>query len=106
MKFALAAAALTLALAGCATPESRIETRLVAAGFSQGNAHCLANELTDRLTLGQLRTLNAVAKDIQDTRRVKRMTAGELAERLRRVGDPKLLVAVTRAGLGCAILRG
>ncbi len=95
-----------IALTSCATPESRIETRLVAAGFSEGNAKCLANELTDRLTLSQLKTLNEVAKTIQNRQRVKRMTVGDLAAELGRVGDPKLIVEVSRAGLGCAILRG
>ena len=106
MKPAILAAALTLGLAGCATPEARIETRLVDAGFSPRNARCLADELTHRLTLGQLRTLNQVAKEIQNTRRVRKMTVGDLAEQVGRVGDPKLIVEVTRAGLGCAILRG
>lgn len=95
-----------LALASCATPESRIETKLVAAGLSQGNAHCLAGELVHRLSYSQLRTLNEVAKDIQHSDRVKKLSIQQLARRLGDAGDPQLIVEVTRAGLGCAILRG
>ena len=106
MKNKLLAALPLLALAACATPESRIETRLLAAGFGQRNAHCLAGELVHRLSYGQLRRLNDVAKDIQQSERSKKLTVNDLARRLNEAGDPQLIVEVTRAGLGCAILKG
>ena len=94
----------TAMLSGCATPESRIESKLIAAGLSKRNAKCMAHELTDRLSWQQLRTLDRLAKDARNSDRLGRLTIGELAERLQRAGDPKLIVAVSRAGLGCAIL--
>lgn len=95
-----------LALAGCATPESRIESKLIAAGLSQRNAHCMATELVHRLSYAQLKTLNQVAKDLSHEERLKKLSINQLAKRLGDAGDPEIVVEVTRAGLGCAILKG
>lgn len=102
---AAAALAAVLALAACASPEARIETRLVEAGFSRGRASCVAEELTDRLSIGQLRRLSDVAKTISNERRIREMTIGEFAQRVADIGDPKIIEAVTRAGIGCTLLR-
>lgn len=102
---AIATFAATLALSACASPEVRIETRLVEAGFSQGRASCIAEELTDRLSIGQLKRLSDVAKTISNERRIRELTIGEFAQRVAYIGDPEIIAAVTRAGIGCTLLR-
>lgn len=93
-----------LALSACATPEARIESRLLQAGFSQRSAGCIAEELTDRLSVRQLKRLSDVVKTMSSERRVRELTIGEFATRIADIGDPEIIAAVTRAGLGCAIL--
>lgn len=96
--------AAALVLSACASPRDRIETRLVEAGFSQRSAGCIAEELTDRLSVGQLRRLSDVAKTVSSERRIRELTIGEFAQRVADIGDPEIVAAVTRAGLGCTIL--
>jgi hypothetical protein len=95
---------LVLLLAACATPENRIESRLVEAGLGERSASCIADELTDRLSIGQLRRLSDFVKSVSGENRVERLTLGQLANRLGGIGDPAIVSAVTRAGLGCAII--
>lgn len=97
--------AATLALSACATPETRIAQTLVDYGFDRKTANCVGEELEDRLSNRQLRTLAGLASDIRrDGRDVRSMTIRELSDRVRRTGDPELFATLTRAGIGCAVL--
>jgi hypothetical protein len=99
--------AATLALAACASPEVRIAQRLMDYGLSRSTAGCMADQLEDRLSNRQLKTLASLASDItREGRSVRDMTVRELAERVRRTGDPELFAVLTRAGVGCAVLGG
>ena len=40
----------------------------------------------------------------REGRNLRNMTIRELAERVRRTGDPELFAVLTRAGIGCAVL--
>jgi len=94
-----------LALSACASPEVRIAQRLVDYGFDRSTAYCVGDELEDRLSNRQLRTLADLASDLsREGRSVRNMTVRELAERVRRTGDPELFAVLTRAGIGCAVL--
>ena len=50
MKAALLVPIVALALAGCATPETRIRTALTEAGLSKPVASCMADRMVDRLS--------------------------------------------------------
>jgi hypothetical protein len=95
----------TLALTACATPETRIAQTLIDYGFDRKTANCVGEELDDRLSNRQLRTLAGLASDIRrEGRDVRNMTIRELSDRVRRTGDPELFAVLTRAGIGCAVL--
>lgn len=97
--------AVTLAIAACATPRVRIADKLVDYGFDRSTASCVGNELEDRLSNRQLRTLADLVTGLQrDGRDIRNMTIRELADHVRRSGDPELLAVLTRAGIGCAVL--
>ena len=104
-RFWMLPVAATLALSACATPERRIASTLMDYGFDRSTAYCVGEELEDRLSNRQLRTLANVASDIRrDGRDVRNMSIRELADRVRRTGDPELFAVLTRAGIGCAVL--
>lgn len=97
--------AVALAIAACATPRVRIADKLVDYGFDRSTASCVGNELEDRLSNRQLRTLADLVTGLQrDGRDIRNMTIRELSDHVRRSGDPELLAVLTRAGIGCAVL--
>ena len=98
-----AACALLLALGACQTlsPEARVRQRLIEAGLKPRMAQCMAERLSDRLSIGQLRELARAAR--LPGRDVGNMTVDELVYRLRAVGDPQIVKVVTRSGIGCLI---
>jgi len=97
--------AVTLAIGACASPEVRISQKLMDYGFDRSTATCVGNELDDRLSNRQLRTLADIITGLQrDGRDIRSMTVRELADHVRRSGDPELLTVLTRAGIGCAVL--
>ena len=97
--------AATLALSACASPEVRIAQKLMDYGFDRSTAYCIGNELEDRLSNRQLKTLANLASDLtREGRNYKNMTIRELSDRVRRTGDPQLFATLTRAGIGCAVL--
>ena len=90
-----------LALAACATPESRVRTALLDAGLSKPISTCMAQRMVDRLSLGQLQRLSRVSS--LGSNRIGDLTIGEFIRKARAIGDPEILTVVTTAGLGCAI---
>lgn len=89
-----------LALAACATPENRVKTALLQAGLSEPVSACMADRMTDRLSIGQLQKLASIGKGAKP---VSQMSLSELATRVRALGDPEIVSVVTSAGVGCAI---
>jgi hypothetical protein len=97
--------AVVATIAACASPEHRISQKLMDYGFDRSTATCVGDELEDRLSSRQLTTLADLVTDLsREGRDVRNMTVRELAERVRRTGDPELLAVLTRAGIGCAVL--
>jgi hypothetical protein len=90
-----------LALAACATPETRVRTALMDAGLSKPVSSCMAERMVDRLSLGQLQKLSRLGA-LRDTK-IRNLTVGEFLKQTRALGDPEILSVVTRAGVGCAI---
>lgn len=102
MRLALALAAALLAT-GCVEPiaEGRVRSALADAGLSDRNAACMAERMVDRLTIAQLRKLEALKA--RPGERERPVTIGQYVERVRRVGDAEV-VAVTASSAGlCAV---
>ena len=101
MRIAVMSGAL-LVLTGCVQTiaESRVRSALVEAGVSQSDADCMATRMVDRLTIEQLKKLEALkAREGEPARPA---TIGEYLDRVRRVGDAEV-VAVTASSAGlCA----
>ncbi len=91
---------LLAALAACATPADRIAGALSSYGVPDKQARCMGERLQDRLSLGQLKRLNDLAKLNRD--RVGKISINTLADQLNRDGDPRLVTQVVAAGLHCA----
>lgn len=100
MRLILAALPL-LAIAGCATPETRVRTALMDAGISRPVATCMAQRMVDRLSLGQLQKLSRLSG--MSRTQIGQLSVGELLRRARALGDPEIVSVVTTAGVGCAI---
>jgi hypothetical protein len=90
--FVLLAAALTLTACVSRLAEPRVRSALVEAGLSDPNARCMAERMTDRLTIGQLRRLQQLSG--------ARRTLPEFVAAVRRLGDAETIsVTATAAGL-------
>ncbi|KPF79441.1 hypothetical protein [Novosphingobium sp. AAP93] len=94
---AAALAALAIFVTAC-TPaklaEGRVRSALLDAGLSEPNAACMAERMTDRLTLGQLRKLQA----LQSPKR----SIADYVMTVRRVGDRELIEVTVGSALLCA----
>jgi hypothetical protein len=101
MRGLIVMAGLGLLLAGCASPAQRIERKLVEVGVPQGQAECMGVRLQQRLSVGQLRSLDRLAR--LNGNRIERMRIDEIARQLSRDGDPALVAEMVRAGLGCLL---
>ncbi len=85
------------ALAACSTgklAEGRVRSALVDAGLSKANASCMAERMTDRLSLGQLKRL--------ETLRTEKHSLSDYVVAVRRLSDPELLKVTTSAAVLCA----
>jgi len=85
-----------LASGGCVSKlaEGRVRSALVEAGLSAGNADCMAERMTDRLTLGQLRKLEA----LRGTKR----SLSDFVAAVGRVGDAEVLSVTASSAALCA----
>ena len=89
-----------LALAACSSPENRVKAALLEAGLSEAVSTCMAERMTDRLSIAQLQKLAEAGRGAGP---VGQMSLSELASRVRGIGDPEIVSVVTSAGVGCAI---
>lgn len=94
--FALAGLVL-VSLSGCsAIAEPRVRSALVDAGVSSSDAACMAGRMVDRLSLGQLRKLEALA-----TFDGKRRPLADYVAAVRRIGDPELVGVTASSAALC-----
>ena len=85
------------AISACAPAKlahGRVKSALVEAGLSDANATCMADRMTDRLSIGQLQKLQALQAQ-------KRGLADYVAT-VRRIGDAELLGVTASAAALCA----
>jgi uncharacterized lipoprotein YajG len=99
MRIAVAVVAVSLLLAGCATPSQRIATKLTQYGVPPTQAQCMGDRLASRLTRAQMQRLADLAH--LDPDRIGKMTVAEIAETLGETGDPAIVAEVIRSGLIC-----
>jgi hypothetical protein len=90
-----------LALAGCATPESRVRTALMNAGLNKPVANCMAGRMVDRLSLWQLNKLRGLQK-LRD-KKVRELTIEEFVKRSRALQDPEILAVISSSAVVCAL---
>lgn len=74
--------------------ESRVRSALTGAGLSERNADCMAHRMVDRLTISQLRKLEALRGDHRS------LEAYVLA--VRRVGDAEAIGVTASSAALCA----
>lgn len=95
MKAVLAVLPALLLAGGCVEKiaEHRVRTALVEAGLSERNSDCMAHRMVDRLTIGQLRKLEALRGE-------KRSMLDYLAA-VRRVGDTEVIAVTASSAALC-----
>ena len=98
---ALSLALLSLGLAGCATPETRLRTGLNNAGLSKAMSACMAERMVDRLSLVQLRRLSALGS-LKD-REITDLTLDQFFRKVRALKDPEILAVTTSSAAVCAL---
>ena len=93
----LVAAAVLMAIAtsGCVSKLAygRVRSALSEAGLSDANAACMADRMTDKLTILQLRKLQALQGE-------KRSLSDYVAA-VRKVGDPEVLAVTATSAAVC-----
>ena len=87
---------LALASAGCVSKlaEGRVRSALVDAGLSRPNASCMAERMTDRLSIAQLRKLEAL--------QAPKRSLSDYVSTVQRVGDRELVQVTVSSALLCA----
>lgn len=87
-------------LAACATPEQRVRNGLMEAGLGKASASCMADYMTDRLSLLQLKRIGSLASLKDDSRSIP---MDRLLHKLRALKDPEIIAVSVSAGAVCAI---
>lgn len=92
------------ALAGCASPSTRIAAELGRYGLDARRAECVGQRLERDLSITQLRELAAAARayGTNDTT-PGRLTVSDFTRVAATMRDPAVPIAVLRAGSGCGV---
>lgn len=96
MRRAIILAAIALGLSGCASKLAygRVKSALTEAGLSDANASCMADRMTDKLTVAQLRKLERLKGE-------KRSVLDYVAA-VRRVGDGQAIQVTLSSAALCS----
>jgi len=91
-----------LLLSACAEQiaESRVRTALVSGGLSERDADCMAGRMVDRLTIPQLRRLEALSGQSRDT--IGQLSLSDYIALVRRIGDAEVIAVTTTSAALCA----
>ncbi|NBW75049.1 MAG: hypothetical protein EBR34_04540 [Sphingomonadaceae bacterium] len=93
----LAAVLAVLAVAACSPSKlayGQVKSAMIDAGLSEANSACMAERMTDRLTLGQLQKL----KQLKGEKR----SLADYAVAVRRVGDAEAIKVTATSAALCA----
>jgi hypothetical protein len=74
--------------------ESRVRSALLDAGVAEGTADCMAGRMVDRLTISQLRKLEALKGE--------KRSVGDYLNAVRRVGDPEVVGVTASSAALCS----
>lgn len=91
----------TLALAACASPETRVRTSLVNAGLPTKHASCMAQRMVDRLSLMQLRRLGSLGNFRDED--IREMSVDRFMHNIRSLKDAEIVAVTTTSLVACAI---
>jgi septal ring factor EnvC (AmiA/AmiB activator) len=96
MRGFLLLAVLAAATSGCAekVAEHRVRAALVNAGVSEDDADCMARRMVDRLTIAQLRRLEAL--------RGEKRSLADYVGAVQRVGDSEAIAVTVSSAALCA----
>lgn len=88
--------AVALAAPGCAQQltENRVRAALLDAGLSPRNADCMARRMVDRLSISQLRKLEAL--------RGEKRSLVDYVEAVERIGDSEVIAVTATSAALCA----
>jgi hypothetical protein len=86
----------------CASPQSRLTTGLQEAGLSSKQSRCMADDMSGKLSIGQLIKLSSLGKAKE--RDPERTSVKQFLHDVRALGDPEIIAITTRAALGCALM--
>lgn len=91
-----------VALAGCASvAKPSIRSALVNAGARSSVADCMAQRMTDRLSIAQLQKLQRVKAAPGE--KTHDLSAMDIVERVNRIGDPEVVAVTASAGVICTV---
>lgn len=90
-----------LLLSACATPETRLAAGLREAGMGRKMAACMADDMADDLSIGQLLKLSKLGKFREKS--LGDMSTKEFLKATRALQDPDILRIATAASVICAI---
>jgi hypothetical protein len=95
-RMACSAVAAALFLSGCVEriAETRVRSALVDAGLSEQTSACMARRMVDRLTISQLRKLQAL--------RGPKRSLADYVIAVGKVGDPQVLEVTATSAALCA----
>lgn len=99
LSFLAPAALVVMMTAGCVQTiaEGRVQSALIDAGLSERNADCMAERMVDRLTIDQLRKLEAMkARESEPT------DLASYVRRVRDVGDAEVISVTASSAALCA----
>jgi hypothetical protein len=86
---------LAVTASGCVSKLAygRVKTALVESGLSDANASCMAERMTDKLTIMQLRKLQAL--------RGEKRSLSDYVAAVRKVNDPEVLAVTATSAAVC-----
>ena len=102
LRIALSSLATVLTLAGCSSlAKPSVESALIGARARPPVAACMAQRMTDRLSLAELQKLERV--QARPGEKTTGLSAAEVIERVGRVDDPHVVAVTASAGAACLV---
>ena len=98
MRLRALAIGLIMAVAACSPSKlayGQVKSAMIDAGLSERNSACMAERMTDRLSLGQLQKLKGL--------RGEKRSLGDYVGAVRRVGDAEALAVTASSAALCGI---
>lgn len=93
---------IVLGLSACSSlAKPSVRSALVDAGARAPVADCMAERMTDRLSISQLQKLRRLKGAPGE--KASDLSALEIVERVNRVGDPEVVAVTATAGAACSL---